>query len=46
MGKLLGMQDVEIGDPAFDDAFVIKGGDEQKLRKLLADPVLGCMSRN
>lgn len=40
VGKLLGMQDVEIGDPLFDDAFVIKGSDEQKLRKLFADPVI------
>lgn len=40
VGKLLGMQDVEIGDPAFDEAFVIKGGDEQLLRKLFADPAI------
>lgn len=40
VGKLLGMQDVEIGDPLFDDAFVIKGNDEQKLRKLFSDPAI------
>ncbi len=38
LGKLLGMQDVEIGDPEFDDAFIIKGNDEQKLRMLFASP--------
>lgn len=38
--KPLGMQDVEIGALAFDDAFVIKGSDEHKLRKLFADPVI------
>ena len=37
LGKLLGMQDVEIGDPAFDAEFVIKGNDENKLRALLAN---------
>jgi hypothetical protein len=38
LGKLLGMQDIEIGDPQFDDAFIIKGDDEMKLRALLANP--------
>lgn len=37
LGKLLGMQDVEIGEPEFDDAFIIKGNDEDKLRKLFAN---------
>jgi len=40
LGKLLGMQDVEIGDPDFDDAFVVKGNDESRLVDLLADPAL------
>ena len=25
LGKLLGMQDIEIGDPEFDEAFIIQG---------------------
>lgn len=37
VGRLLGMQDVEIGDPAFDNAFVIKGSDEGKLREFFAN---------
>lgn len=37
LGKLLGMQDVEIGEPEFDDAYIIKGKDEEKLRKLFAN---------
>ncbi|HEY9226641.1 MAG TPA: hypothetical protein VIP11_08350 [Gemmatimonadaceae bacterium] len=38
LGKMLGMQDVEIGlDPQFDHDFVIKGTDESKLRALFAD---------
>lgn len=38
LGKFFGMQDVEIGEPEFDDAFIIKGADEVKLRKFFADP--------
>ncbi len=38
LGKLLGMQDIEVGDPEFDDAFIIKGTDEAKVRDLLTDP--------
>jgi hypothetical protein len=35
-----GFQDVSIGDPLFDDAFVIRGTDESKLRRLFAAPRL------
>jgi hypothetical protein len=35
--KLLGMQDIEVGDFEFDDAFIIKGTDEMKIRELFAD---------
>ena len=38
MGKLLGMQDIEVGDPEFDEAFIIKGNDETRVRSLFADP--------
>ena len=38
LGKLLGMQDIEVGDSEFDDAFVIKGNDESKVRALFANP--------
>ena len=37
LGKFFGMQDVEVGDPAFDEAFIIKGNDEGKLRQLFAN---------
>lgn len=37
IGKWFGMQDIEIGDPAFDDAFILKSNDETKLRELLGD---------
>ena len=36
IGKLLGMQDVEVGYEEFDRDFVIKGTDESKLRQLFA----------
>src|SRR5437870_1980999 len=38
LGTMLGMQDVEVGFAEFDDAFVIKGTDEAKLRALFANP--------
>jgi hypothetical protein len=38
LGKLLGMQDVEIGDEAFDQEFILQGTDEARLRGLLANP--------
>jgi hypothetical protein len=40
LGKRLGMQDIEIGHPAFDEAFIIKGADEGKVRELFANPRL------
>ena len=37
IAKKLGMQDVEVGDPPFDAAFIVRGSDESRLRSLLAD---------
>jgi hypothetical protein len=37
LGKLLGMQDIDVGDPDLDDAFIIKGNDESKVVTLLSD---------
>jgi len=37
IGAALGMQDIEIGFPEFDQDFVIKGENEQKLKELLAN---------
>jgi hypothetical protein len=37
MGKWFGMQDLEIGDPAFDEDFILKSNQEAKLRELLGD---------
>jgi hypothetical protein len=36
LGKLLGMQDLEVGDPEFDEAFIIKGNDEAKVATLFS----------
>jgi len=38
IGKWLSMQDIEIGVPVFDENYVIKGNDEEKVRRLLASP--------
>ncbi|HKQ76238.1 MAG TPA: DUF3137 domain-containing protein [Blastocatellia bacterium] len=38
LGKLLGMQDVEVGYPEFDNEFIIQGNDAEKLRALFANP--------
>lgn len=40
VGKFFGMDDLEIGDPFFDDSFVIKGNNHQKLIRLLSDEQL------
>jgi hypothetical protein len=37
IGKKLGMQDVTVGYPQFDEDFIIKGNDEAKLRRLFAN---------
>jgi hypothetical protein len=37
-GKILGMQDIEIGDPNFDKDFIIKSNDPTKIRTLLSYP--------
>jgi hypothetical protein len=38
LGKILGMQDVEVGDREFDRNFIVKGTDEGKLRDLFSNP--------
>ncbi|MFO0892536.1 MAG: DUF3137 domain-containing protein [Isosphaeraceae bacterium] len=38
LGKLLGMQDIEVGELEFDEAFVIKGNDEGMVRSLFGNP--------
>jgi hypothetical protein len=36
LAKGLGMQDIEVGGREFDEAFIIQGNDESKVRSLLA----------
>lgn len=38
IAKALGMQDIEIGDAAFDEDFIVKGTDESQVKALLANP--------
>ena len=40
LGKMLGMQDIEIGTEPFDHDFVIKSNDEERVKIMLADPEL------
>ena len=39
IGKLLGMQDIEVGDPLFDARFVVKGAPTAQVRALLTPEV-------
>jgi hypothetical protein len=39
VGKLMGMDDVEIGSPVFDRVYIIKGSSRAALRELLSRPV-------
>ena len=45
IGKVFGMQDVEIGVPEFDAAWVIQGSDEAKLRAFFRDDGLRTLLR-
>jgi hypothetical protein len=40
LGKLFGMQDIELGISEFDEAFIIQGNDESKVRALFANPTI------
>jgi hypothetical protein len=37
VGKWFGMQDIEVGDPTFDTAFVVKSNDTSKVRSLFSN---------
>lgn len=38
IGKALGMQDVRVGVPDFDEKFIIKGNDETQVKQLFNNP--------
>jgi hypothetical protein len=40
LATFLGMQDVDVGDPAFDEDFVVKATDEGRVRTLFTSPRL------
>ncbi len=40
VGKFFGMEDLEIGDPFFDESFVVKGNSHRQLLRLLSDEPL------
>lgn len=37
IGKTFGMQDILIGHPEFDEGFIIKGNDEEKVKELFSN---------
>jgi hypothetical protein len=45
LGKLLGMQHIEVGEPDFDETFIVKSNDEMLVRTLLTDPNLLALIR-
>ena len=46
LGKFLGMQDIEVGAPEFDEAFIIKGNDESKVHDLFANSKIRQMTQD
>jgi hypothetical protein len=40
MGEMLGLRDLTIGNPRFDEHFVIQGNDARKVCRFFSDPVL------
>lgn len=40
LGKIMGMEDIEIGYPEFDSNFILKGNDKDKVRTLFSDTEL------
>jgi len=40
LGKLLGMQDIEVGFSDFDDEFIIKGNNPDQIRQLFVSPTI------
>ena len=44
LGKWFGMQDIEVGDPRFDGAFVIQGNSDRAVAELFANErIQGCL---
>jgi hypothetical protein len=39
IGKFMGLEDIEIGIPGFDDSFVIQGSSPREIIKVLSEPV-------
>jgi hypothetical protein len=40
IGKWMGLQDIIVGHPAFDAAFIVQGNDEARVKALFADAAL------
>jgi len=46
IGKFLGMQDIEIGDPFFDDQFIINGQPEDQVQRLFRNSEIARLIQN
>ncbi len=46
LAKLMGMQDIEVGDPEFDEAFIIKGNDESRVVSLFSNSKIRQMTQD
>jgi hypothetical protein len=46
LSKLLRLQDIEVGDARFDEAFVIKGNDQDMVRALFSNPKIRRLIQN
>ncbi|MCP4439004.1 MAG: hypothetical protein GY810_08690 [Aureispira sp.] len=46
MGKRLGGQDIEIGNPVFDDQFIVKSNDENFIKNLLSSPICHALAKD
>jgi hypothetical protein len=46
IGKMFGMQDIEIGDAFFDEQFIIKGQPEDQVQRLFRNPEIARLIQN
>jgi len=40
LGRRFGVQDIDVGDPEFDQDYVVQGSDPEQVRRLLANPAI------
>jgi len=45
LGAFLGLEDISTGDPSFDEEYVLKGNDPEKVKRFFSDDALKAMIR-